>query len=323
MNKWVHLGTVALVASMSMGFDWADYPPRCNIKADDASTFVEVARFDAEHANQGVAVDDDYFYAIDNTVITKHEKKSGREVARYEWSGSGKNPLIHLDGGVVLNGKLYAAHSNYAEWPMTSSVEVWDVRTLKHVGTHSFGIQWGSLTWLDYHEGYWYALFANYDAEKAHPDPLNPGGFELKPRVAVLEPYGYKRATTLVKYTRDFQIAESWVLPDELLTAERTGDMSISGGSWGPDGSLWITGHDNPEIHKIAFPEIGSKLVLVKTYPLGKNTASGAIDGVSIRGQGIAWDRSQCGVLYGIIRVTDDEETAGVSNKVTVSRLQE
>lgn len=312
MNKWVQLSSVALIASLSMGFDYAQarYPQRCNLKADDSSTFVEVASFNAEHANQGVAVDDSYFYAIDNTVITKHEKKSGHEVARYEWSGTGKNPLIHLDGGVVLDGKLYAAHSNYAEWPMTSSLEVWDVRTMKHVATHSFGIQWGSLTWLDYHEGYWYAMFANYDAEKAHPDPLNPGGFELTPRVAVLEPYGYKRATSLVKYTRDFQVVESWVLPDELLKAERTGDMSISGGSWGPDGSLWITGHDNPEIHKIAFPEIGSKLVLLKSYPL------------NIRGQGIAWDHSQCGFVYGIIRATDEEDAAGVSNKVTVSRLQ-
>jgi hypothetical protein len=308
---------------MNMGFDWAQapYPQRCNMKADDDSTFVEVARFDAEHANQGVAVDDSYFYAIDNTVITKHDKKNGREVARFTWSGVGKNPLIHLDSGVVLDGKLYTAHSNYSEWPMLSSLEIWDARTLKHIGTHSFGIQWGSLTWVDYHDGAWYAMFANYNAEKPHPDPLNPNGYEDTPRVSVREPYGYKRATVLVKYTRDFQVLESWAMPDELLANARTGDMSISGGSWGPDGSLWITGHDNPEIHKVAFPEIGSKLVLLKTYPLGKDPASNSNEGVSIRGQGIAWDHSQCGFLYGIIRATDEEADKGVSNKVTVLRF--
>jgi hypothetical protein len=42
----------------------------------------------------------------------------------------------------------------------------------------------------------------------------------------------------------------------------------------------------------------------------------------SFHGQGIAWDRSSCGDLYGIIRATNEEEAAGVVNKVTVSRVR-
>ena len=50
---------------------------------------------------------------------------------------------------MLMDGKIYAAHSNYPDWPMTSSLEIWDAETMKHIGTHSFGIQWGSLTWVD------------------------------------------------------------------------------------------------------------------------------------------------------------------------------
>ena len=55
-----------------------------------------------------------------------------------------------------MDGKLYAAHSNYPEWPMTSSLEILDAETMEHVGSHSFGIQWGSLTWVDWHDGHWW-----------------------------------------------------------------------------------------------------------------------------------------------------------------------
>jgi hypothetical protein len=42
---------------------------------------------------------------------------------------------------------------------------------------------------------------------------------------------------------------------------------------------------------------------------------------MNIRGQGIAWDRTDRGVIYGIIRATSKEKTAGEEHKVTVFRL--
>ena len=45
---------------------------------------------------------------------------------------------------------------------MTSSVEIWDAATMQHVGSHSFGIMWGSNTWIDRHDGAWWVTFANY-----------------------------------------------------------------------------------------------------------------------------------------------------------------
>jgi hypothetical protein len=43
---------------------------------------------------------------------------------------------------------------------------------------------------------------------------------------------------------------------------------------------------------------------------------------MNIRGQGIAWDRSQPGVIYGIIRATAKERAAGGNHKVTVFRME-
>jgi hypothetical protein len=87
--------------------------------------------------------------------------------------------------------------------------------------------------------------------------------------------------------------------------------MSNSGGSWGPDGFLYLTGHDPAELYRMRIPKAGSVLELVDTIAM------------NIRGQGIAWDRSQPGVIYGIVRATAKEKAAGGGHKVTVFRLGE
>ncbi len=320
-----------LFSTACMGMRWTDDPkptPKVPIPEDAKLTFVEVARFDVPNANQGVGVDEHHFYAVDNTVITKHDKLTGREVARWRWTGDPKkNPVIHFDSAMVLDGKIYCAHSNYSEWPMTSSIEVLDAETMTHIGTHSFGIRWGSCTWVDWCNGSWWAGFANYDAKKAHPDPNNPGAYNVMPgqeaqRQSVQLPYGYKRNTTIVQFTKDWQFVEAWVLPPEILTNEHTGDMSNSGGSWGPDGYLYLTGHDPAEVHRCKLPQAGSVIELVDTIPLRKTDAPQSIADVSIRGQGIAWDRSRDVYLYGIIRATSAERKAGTTHKVSVSMLQ-
>lgn len=241
-------------------------------------------------AGQGVAVDRAHFYAIDNRVIAKYDKKTGALVKR--WEGERDGPIVHLDGAVVRGGRLYAAHSNYPGWPMTSSLEVWDTATLEHVGSHSFGINWGSLTWVDFQAGHWWMVFANYD------QLLGPNR----------TPYGNKLTTQLIKFTEDFRMVEAWVLPRGVL--DRFGQMSNSGGSWGPDGFLYLTGHDLGELYKVRLPKSGSALELMDTVPL------------AIRGQGIAWDRSDPGVLYGVVRATPQEQSVGGTDKVVAFRLQ-
>lgn len=256
-----------------------------------APALEQIGEFTVSEANQGVGVDARHFYAVDNYVIGKYDKKTGKLVKK--WQGDKKGPILHLDSAMLMDGKLYAAHSNYPQWPMTSSIEIFDAETMEHIGTHSFGIQWGSLTWADWHGDHWWMTFANYDRL------LGPGK----------TPYGHKANTVMVKFTKDFRPVQSWTQPKAIL--DRFEDMSNSGGSWGPDGYLYLTGHDPAELYRMRLPKAGSVLELVDIIP------------INIRGQGIAWDRSQPGVIYGIIRATAKERAEGGGHKVTVFRLVE
>ncbi len=239
----------------------------CARAQGDGARFEEVKRFPAPEALQGVAVDARHFYAITNRAIGKYDKKTGLPVKK--WKDAPGGPFIHMDSGVVLDGRLYCAHSNFPATPMTSSIEIFDTKTLEHVGSHSFGIFEGSATWIDRKDGCWWVAFAQYAGK---------GG----------EPGKGPASTTLVKFDGEWRRLGGYVYPAAVV--EKFGEMSNSGGSWGDDGLLYITGHDNAEIHALALPRAGSVLVLEKTLP------------VAAEGQGIAWDRSEPGSMYTVIR---------------------
>ena len=278
----MHGATLLSIAAAALGVAGA-----CHA----ATAFERLAELPVPEANQGVGVDERHFYAVDNRSIAKYDKATGKLVQR--WQAPRDAPIVHLDSAMVMDGKLYAAHSNYPGWPMTSSVEIFDADTMQHVGTHSFGVRWGSLTWIDWHDGRWWMTFANYDQR------IGPGQ----------TPYGGKANTVMIEMTQAFEPLRSWSLPQEVL--DRFEEMSNSGGSWGPDGFLYLSGHDPAEIYKMTIPKTGSVLELVEIVPM------------NIRGQGFAWDRSQPGVIYGVIRATARERAAGIGNRVTLSRLIE
>jgi hypothetical protein len=228
-----------------------------------------VARWDVPEATQGVAVDATHFYAIANSVVAKYDKKTGERVA--VWKASDDYPLTHLNAGIVRDGKLYCAHSNFPRHPEASSVEIFDTSTLQHVGSHSFGIYEGSLTWVDWKDGAWWAVFAHY-SEKVNDDPH-------------ARPHTY---TSLVRFDEQWRRTGGWVFPEAVL--ERFEPHSCSGGGWGPDGFLYATGHDHGELYRMRLPKAGSSLVLLDTVTL------------EITGQGVAWDAGEPGILYGISR---------------------
>ena len=227
--------------------------------------FKEITRFQMVEARQGVAVDEKYIYVIGSRKIGKYEKDSGKSVAKWEETENG--PIIHLDSGVIIDGKLYCAHSNYSDVPMTSSIEIWDAQTLEHIDSFSFGIHWGSCTWVDRHDGYWWAAFAHYEKWKH----VTGKGSEW---------------TTVIKFDDQWNDLEAWVFPENVVARFRP--MSNSGGSWGPDSLLYCTGHDRSEIYAFRIPARGSVLELVDTIS------------INIFGQGIAWDRSRQNLIYGI-----------------------
>lgn len=233
---------------------------------------IEIGKFQVSEAKQAVAVDESYFYVINNSTIHKYAKLSGNLVT--SWDGA-KQGIKHLNSGVVLNGKLYCANSNYPEIPMASSVEIFDVKTLKHIGNHSFGIaEHGSLTWLDQKAGFWYIGFAHYSGKESSE------GRDVS-------------WTSLVKYSLDWQPLESWIYPKNII--ELFTPKSNSGGAFGDNGLLYCTGHDKPEIYILGIPDSGYTLNHIKTIP------------VNIHGQGIAVDRSVKNklVIYGLNRETN------------------
>lgn len=216
-----------------------------------------LAAIPAPEARQGVAADRSHVYAIDNSIIAKYDRVSGRRIA--EWRG---DPALfpHLNSCAVVKTELVCAASNYPAVPMASSIEIFDTRTLRHKRTISLGRMYGSLTALDWHQGQWWAVFANYDAK---------GG----------EPGRDHRFTTLVKMDASFRPLESWLFPDAVLA--RFAPKSCSGAAWGADGLLYVSGHDKPEVYALRLPDAGATLDLVATLP------------VPTPGQAIDWDPSE------------------------------
>lgn len=227
-----------------------------------------VQRIAAEEARQGVASDGKHVYAIDNSRIGKYRIADGARVA--QWNG---DPGIfpHLNSCTVVARELICASSNYSAVPQTSSVEVFDAKTLKHRRSQSFGITEGSLTAFTRHDGSWWAVFAHYAGKGGEPGKDN-------------------RYSQLVRMDDRFRPTGRWVFPPAVLA--RMGGYSASGASWTADGRLAVTGHDLPELYILSLPGAGATLRLDATLP------------VVIDGQAIDWDPKRKRALWGISRKT-------------------
>lgn len=232
-----------------------------------AGTFEELSRFHAPQAKQGVAVDAGSIYVISNHAIGKYSKDTHELLIAWECEEG--EPLIHLNSGIVIENRLICAHSNYPRVPMTSSIEIFDTVTLKPIESYSFGIFKGSLTWLDYFEGNWYACFAHYSNRAAEPN-RDPGW------------------STIVQMNETWQPVQSWVFPAELIAA--FDGYSSSGGAFGPDGRLYVTGHDHKKLYVLDFPSGGSEFEWLDT-----------ID-IEAEGQAFCWDKGEEANFYSILK---------------------
>ena len=226
--------------------------------------------FEVNNSGQAVAVDAGYFYGVGNRSVTKFDRSTGKAVS--SWMEKPDGPLTHLNSGLVHEGRLYCAHSNYPHSPTLSSVEVWDTNTMKHVDSRSFGITEGALTWIDWHDGHWWAGFASYSKH----DRTGSRGTAW---------------TEVVQFDSEWRRLQGWMFPKAVI--DKLEPMSNSGASWGPDGRLYCTGHDHFEVYAMKLPKSGATLELDVTLP------------VASFGQGIAWDRSSpdnVNQLWGIVR---------------------
>src|SRR5688500_18271158 len=196
-----------------------------------------VRRYQAPEATQAVAVDAAFFYAIGNAVIGKYEKATGRRVA--VWAGKPDGPIAHLNSGIVLGETLYAAHSNYPETPMVSSVEVFDTVRMAHVRSLPLPSELGSATWVerrgrrDRNDNDWWVTFAHYAGR---------GGVPGKG----------PEHTTLVRFDAEWRRQQSWSFPRAVVS--RWDGMSSSGGVWLNETQLVTTGHHAPELYLLEVP---------------------------------------------------------------------
>ncbi len=237
----------------------------------------ELRRWKPRGANQGVAVDAKHFYGIGNYVVGKYDKTTGERVA--EWVGLRGGATIHLNGGLVQDGQLVLAHSNFPQLPMASSLEYFDPATVRPAKSVSLGIRHGSLTWAEKKDGFWWACFAHYNDQGTAPGTDN-------------------RSTLVGKFDENWQLLESWLFPPQVVA--NWGKSSCSGGSWGDDGLLYTTGHDEKELYVLRLPKMGVALEYVTTIV------------VPFEGQSWAWDRSEPRVIYGIIRRTGEVVVARI-----------
>jgi len=200
----------------------------------------------APEADQGVAVDDEFFYAIDNTVIAKYRLDTGALVDR--WVGPAGGPVRHINSCFARAGRLWCANSNYSEIPMGSSVEVFNTATLTPVESHSLGLRdEGSLTWFDDVEGGRIAGFAHYETR---------GGL----------PFKDSRYSSVIAFDPEWRRTGGWLFPKDVI--ERMSPHAASGGVLGSDGLLYVLGHDLPELYVLARPVMGPTLLHVATIAI-------------------------------------------------------
>jgi hypothetical protein len=241
--------------------------------------YEEGRRFPAAEAGQAAVADREFVYAINNFTVAKYRKATGERVAL--WDGGKGGPVIHMNAGTIFEGRLYCAHSNYPGVPMQSSVEIFDTASLEHVGSHSFGRTDGSLTWIDRRDrasglksgGAWIACFVHYGKR---------GG----------EPGRGPEWTRIVEYDEQWRELRGWALPADLMTHIGVRGYSVSGGAFGPDGLLYATGHDHPELYVLDFPTAGSALKWIATIP------------ITTEGQAFGWDPAEPNMLYTVGRRT-------------------
>jgi predicted GH43/DUF377 family glycosyl hydrolase len=263
-------------------FVFALFPPE-NISAESPTiSFRELRRIESPDAHQGVAVDVNSVYAIGSRSISKHDKATGKVLAK--WSAPSGSPVKHLNSGIVIDDRLYCAHSNWPTSPLKNSVEIFQTTTMKHLERIPFPETEGAINWIERQRGAWWIVFAFYGPDEAH-------------------------RTRLVKYNDDWKPLHQWTFPETVV--KRFLPNSNSGGAFGPNGRLYLTGHDHAEMYVLAAPQVDAKLIHLATVK------------APIAGQGIAWDHSDIGTLFGIVRKKKQIVSMRLSHSTEYTKLKE
>lgn len=207
-------------------------PQRGYTSATASGAYVASGSMPSPLANQAATADENFVYAVDNAVVAKHDRATGKELAR----STGK--AEHLNSGFLWQGKLYCAHSNYPRKPHQSDIRVLDPETMKLEIYHVFDEPPGSLTWAVRRGEHWWCHFAHYGKDNDK--------------------------SVLVQYGDGWKEVGRWTFPKHLVAD--WGGSSLSGGLWLGD-DLLATGHDKKVIYRLRVPKAGKLVDVVEVVP--------------------------------------------------------
>lgn len=225
------------------------------------SAWSEHQRYSAPEAVQAAASDEHHFYAISSTQVAKYDRGSGERQAL------SRGAALHLNSGIIWEGNMYCAHSNYPQLPEQSQIKLLNLQTMELSIYRDFGNYGGSLTWCVFHAEHWWCHFAKYGSDNRH--------------------------SFLVKFDRDWREVVRYSLPEQLV--EQLGNYSLSGGVWWHE-RLLVTGHDDPVLFQLRVPEAGTVLILERQVPVPFTGQGLAIDPRT--GNLVGIDRPQRQVIF-------------------------
>ena len=199
----------------------------------------------AAEAVQAAAATANHVFAITSDKVAVYTRKSGQRI------GVSSGAAQHLNSGLVWQGKLLCAHSNYPQLPENSEVKILDPLTLKLTTFKSLGDCGGSLTWIVRRGAHWLCNFARYEE--------------------------HNHQTFLVEFDAQFKELRRWTYPPSVI--EKLGRFSLSGGVWYQD-ELLVTGHDDPVAFRLQLPQTGKQLKHLGNYPVPFTGQGFAVDPV-------------------------------------------
>lgn len=214
-----------------------------------------IDRLHCVEATQGAVADERFIYAVSNRSVAKYDRQTHRRIA-----GS-TGDAIHLNSGILHEGSIVLAHSNYPAKPNRSDIKLLDIESMELRVLHDFGETAGSLTWAVPHGDGWWCHFAYYGAEN--------------------------EKSYLADFDADFRQRRRFTFPPEMI--ESFENRSASGGIWIGD-TLLVTGHDREEIYLLKLPQAGSVLERIETIPVpfagqafARDPVSGGLVGIDRR----------------------------------------
>lgn len=173
-----------------------------------------------EEAYQGIAVNERYFYAINNNSIGKYNLANGKRVTKSKLV-LGDN-LSDLNGGRIKGDKLICTHTP-KDGP--NSLEIFNSKTLEHEKSIMIPVR-GSLIWTAILNKKLYGFIAF-------------NGNEIND-------------SRLVEFGEDYDIINMWELPYSVT--DELKPFTVAGGTI-YDGKVYISGNNKSEIYELEIPD--------------------------------------------------------------------